>query len=1010
MELMYNKPRIEKAAKEKHHSRKTGKLFFFNPDGEIYEERFFALDKTGTMLFKFKSTDQTDLEAIYFLPYSSFKVKPDKENSDYSSWALDFGGSDELILALTKTDPEIQAWHEQFRNLTDATDIGTAPSSSSSSADPSENPQKLVETVIYSSSSTHVPADIFEESKLDSKDYCLAVKVFGLKPDNQYQIIVSSSDSESEMSKHPNSDSDEEKKLIADQTEVVQVLKSNEETEFYHTIQIRQPESVTNYFLRFAVYMVEDLEEGKSTLLGSCHFNLASLVQFINKDMTEPLKLFKERGEGRYYRVSVRAVQTPPNELLCTVPPLLNCPLITLRFQRNSKTYFFPNSDPNLHANVKEVILESPFSFCVPYKFFRLLEEQEKKLIQLFAKDNKELLGQEIREKLIHYHQDLMAFDRQQSKGLELFRDRSFRASVYKKEENLQPVPINCHTYLMILNFPNQEEYSQTKNKMYGIVTFGAAAEYREGFKKGGARKLLQGYMPSLRKRSLSTSRKGCVYMEEMTCDTPGPLSLETHLVYEPPFTTINSIFEGNRKFSEASQQLQGQLLALTTNDPEINAAEKIINSLLPETEALIKVIEDAGPSEKVTKLLQMIKQVLYEGLKNYYQLLRETIQNAKTTRQATIKDQTLQTIRELSDKLFKQMNALVNAHLGEMISQHISTLMPISLRKRLDNIMSQALAALVTAFALTLNTNIYERANPDERNSFCFQLEKIGYLAEFESLLSTQGDEEGMIEDFMIAIESLKRVSFKLKMEEREASITATFQKGTDLSNTKPFPISMEGNRDALTVIIYIERSRFALLTSGLREGKLIKVVPLMFSQGINETQTVSNIMNKSGLQDEINDHYTEILVQYVQIYLKELQDKFAVDFPYISSRLQELQKVLKDNKKDKKVQILALASKLARSMNGGRLTSCKSAKDRTSMSTTLEFYNILQENFGLFKEVKDKDPNPPLNVIRSQGVRRENAYKNTGIKKYAFNALQAMTLPKEYRPPKESRGDAAA
>lgn len=101
------------------------------------------------------------------------------------------------------------------------------------------------------------------------------------------------------------------------------------------------------------------------------------------------------------------------------------------------------------------------------------------------------------------------------------------------------------------------------------------------------------------------------------------------------------------------------------------------------------------------------------------------------------------------------------------------------------------------------------------------------------------------------------------------------------------------------------------------------------------------------------------------------------------------------------KNVELLVTSALCARLMGAARTTSCKSAKDRTSVFHTLEMARLLAWH-GLLDGSALPVLQPVLDELRGpRGVRLTNCQWNTGRPLYSFNDLQLQVFPAELVPP---------
>ena len=186
-------------------------------------------------------------------------------------------------------------------------------------------------------------------------------------------------------------------------------------------------------------------------------------------------------------------------------------------------------------------------------------------------------------------------------------------------------------------------------------------------------------------------------------------------------------------------------------------------------------------------------------------------------------------------------------------------------------------------------------------------------------------------------------------------------------------------------------------------------------FTMGVNEMQTYINqktrmhVSSRSSVntQAEINKES----MKYVDHYWLLYRDWWSRMYAYQGLDMYGLRTVLAtqdlfnnletavavsaEAPDVKNINILTASASFCRKLGGTIGILCKSGKDRTSMSATLEMARAVVDVHNVI------DGQEVVDALRSHGCRRMNVWGNTGQPMYAFNSIQRMALPNCYRPP---------
>lgn len=200
---------------------------------------------------------------------------------------------------------------------------------------------------------------------------------------------------------------------------------------------------------------------------------------------------------------------------------------------------------------------------------------------------------------------------------------------------------------------------------------------------------------------------------------------------------------------------------------------------------------------------------------------------------------------------------------------------MAMTKEKRMDVILSQILATLTTAFLGILENVLQCKAHgTGDYHQRCMRyIERTGrFLMHVESLLSTWKKELGMLHDLYSAVydglnNTVLRCSRATELAAGGASITFNTCTGIE---RQPAPHGESGDHQVLVVNLNLSPACFDLLPCRLRVAAVqsstdfvdLPVDAVIFTQGVNEQQTLSNKSSQMNLdakqkvQDKVGMH----------------------------------------------------------------------------------------------------------------------------------------------------------
>ncbi|KAM9296542.1 phosphatidylinositol 3,4,5-trisphosphate-dependent Rac exchanger 1 protein [Gastrophryne carolinensis] len=317
-------------------------------------------------------------------------------------------------------------------------------------------------------------------------------------------------------------------------------------------------------------------------------------------------------------------------------------------------------------------------------------------------------------------------------------------------------------------------------------------------------------------------------------------------------------------------------------------------------------------------------------------------------------------------------------------------------LQVRRDAIFCQTLVAAICTFTEQLmaalnyrynNNGEYEESSRDASRKWLEQIAVTGVLLNYQSLLSPAIKEERiMLEDVGATLQDLDKVVFYFKqMDETLIANTAVFH-------------HIEGTRQALKVIFYLDSFHFSKLPTKFEHGGCLKLQCVLFTKALEALPGSSTALEE--LQQQINNTSLEKVQSYYRklraFYLERSADSntTAIKIDQLirpMNALDELCRLMKSFLSFKQqpqsdysrnnslgAGLLPISSELCYRLGACQIIMCGTGMQRSTLAISLEQAAILARSHGLLPKCIMQ----AMDIMRKQGARVEITAKNLKVR----------------------------